>query len=161
MFPLRCLAIAALTLSLNIAAAEHKTLAQKQAEAELLALHQQDRRAHLTRDVDLLLQHSGPELIDVRDGNVAVLSRDTLSARFTDYFHRATFSAWEDVVPPIVRASEDGSMGWMIVRVHIAYIELGPSGPPLKHDETMAWMSTYRKSSGKWIHTAVTSTTEK
>jgi hypothetical protein len=134
--------------------------AKQKAEAELLQVHQEDRRAHLQRDVKALLAHAGPQLIDVRHGKVHMMSLGEVRAKFTDYFSRTEFSAWDDVEPPIVHASDDGRMGWMIVRVHIAYMQVAPSGKKPRSDSTMAWMSAYEKRDGVWIMTAVTSTSE-
>jgi hypothetical protein len=154
------LVIVVILLSLNAVTVEHPSKAQQQAEAELLAIHAQDRRAHMTRDVKLLLEHAGDSLLDVRDGKVRTLTREQMRARFTDYFRRAEFSAWDDVEPAVVHASDDGSMGWMVVRVHIVYAEPNGAGKQLQHDETMAWMAAYEKRDGRWIMTAVTSTSE-
>ena len=149
-----------LLASMAVSAADHTTAAQRQAEAELLAVHQQDRRAHLERNVDLLLEHAGPQVLDVRDGKVKLLNRDDVRARFRGYFSRAEFSAWDDVEPPVVHVSADGRTGWMVVRVRIAYSERDSAGHKTQHDATMAWMSAYEKREGRWVMTAVTSTSD-
>jgi hypothetical protein len=48
------------------------------AEAELLALHQADRRAHFARDVDALVATLPEKFIYVRDGKIEVDSREVL-----------------------------------------------------------------------------------
>jgi len=162
MLPLRGAVFAGFLLaSIAISAADHATTAQRQAEAELLAVHQQDRRAHLEHNVDLLLEHAGPQLLDVRDGKVSVVTREQTRANFTDYFSRAKISVWDDVQSPVVHASEDGRLGWMVVRVHIVYTSRDRSGQSGQHDSMMAWMAAYEKRNGKWVMTAVTSTSEK
>jgi hypothetical protein len=130
-------------------------------EAELLALHQADRRAHFAHDVNALLAHTAARVVDVRKGKITVLSRDDLGNRFAEYFRRADFSAWDDVQPPIVHVSSDGRTGWMIVRVRISYTDTEPAGKKTMHDETMAWMSAYEKQNGVWMMTAVTSASDK
>lgn len=155
MFSRLLLGVALLT-SLNIAAQQSQ--AQKQAEAELLSLHEEERRAHFDHDVQALLAHVAPEVVDVRDGRVNYMSREDVRARFLAYFKRAEFSAWDDIDPPIVRVSSDGKMGWMIVCVRIAYTETDASGKKTKQHSVGAWMSAYEKLHGNWIMTAVTST---
>jgi hypothetical protein len=156
---LRCLICLGLLLpALPIIAAGGD--AKQKAEAELLLVHQEDRRAHFQRDVKAVLAHVGPQLIDVRDGKIQVMSLEQVRTKFTDYFSNTEFSAWDDVEPPIVRGSEDGRIGWMIVRVHIAYTQVDGAGKKTRSDSTMAWMSAYEKRNGVWIMTAVTSTTE-
>jgi hypothetical protein len=78
--------------------------------------------------------------------------------KFVEYFKNAQFSTWDDVEPPIVRVSADGNMGWMIVRVRIAYTETEASGKTTNENTVGAWMSSYERQNGTWIMAAVTST---
>jgi hypothetical protein len=96
----------------------------------------------------------------VRDGKVQVKSRDDVRKQFTDYFRGTEFSAWDDLEPPIIHISPDGQMGWMIVRVRIAYTKTDASGAKSKEDAVMAWMSVYEKRDGKWLYAANASTSE-
>jgi hypothetical protein len=132
------------------------------AKAELLALHQADRRAHFARDVNALVAALPPEFkfTFVRDGRIETQSRDNLRHRFTEYFLGAEFSAWDDLEPPIVHVSPDGRMGWMIVRVKIAYTKTDATGAKSKEETVMAWMSAYEKRDGKWLHVANVTTVE-
>jgi len=133
---------------------------QQSPEAELLALHQGDRRAHFAHDVDALLATAPPEFISVRDGNVRSQSKDELRKRFTEYFGGAEFTSWDDLEPPIVHISPDGRMGWMIVRVKIAINRSDSTGKRTTENVVMAWMSAYEKHDGKWQHMANATTVE-
>jgi hypothetical protein len=135
-----------------------KKTAQQQGEIELLSLHKEERRAHFDHNVKFLLAHVALQLVDVRDGGVNRMSRDAVRDKFAEYFKNAQFLAWDDVESPIVRVSEDGNMGWMIVRVRIAYTETDTSGKTTNENTVGAWMSSYEKQNGTWIMTAVTST---
>ncbi|HSY57952.1 MAG TPA: nuclear transport factor 2 family protein [Terriglobales bacterium] len=130
------------------------------AKAELLALHQADRRAHFNRDVDAILSTIGPDFTYVRDGKIKEMSRDDVRKQFTEYFRGAEFSAWDDLEPPIVRVSPDGQMGWMIVLVRVAYTKTGADGKKSQDESVIAWMSAYEKRDGKWLHIANASTFE-
>ena len=134
--------------------------AEASAKAELLALHQADRRAHFNRDVEAILPTVSAKLTFVRDGKVQVMSRDDVRKQFTEYFRGAEFSAWDDLEPPIIQVSPDGRMGWMIVRVRIAYTKTDAGGAKSKEDTVMAWMSVYEKPDGKWLLIANASTSE-
>jgi hypothetical protein len=50
-------------------------------------------------------------------------------------------------------------MGWMIVRVKVAYTKTDKSGKKSSEETVMAWMSTYEKREGKWMHVANVTTT--
>jgi hypothetical protein len=142
--------------SSNIVAQESNN--QKKAEAELLALHKEERRAHFDHNAEGLLAHVASQLLDVRDGRVDRMSREDVRNRFLEYFKHSQFSAWDDLEPPIVHASSDGLTGWMIVRVRIVYTETDASGNRTDHSSVGAWMSAYQKLSRNWVMTAVTST---
>lgn len=129
------------------------------AEAELLALHQADRRAHIARDVDALVATLPEKFIYVRDGKIEVDSREVLRSKFAEYFRNSEVTAWDDLEPPIVRASPDGRMGWMVVRIKVAYTKTDQSGKQSSEETVMAWMSTYEKREGKWMHVANVTTT--
>ena|ERR1700751_2496960 len=76
--------------------------AQQQGEIELLSLHKEERRAHFEHDVNFLVAHVAPQLLDVRDGQVNRMSREDVRAEFVEYFKSAQFLAWDDVESPIV-----------------------------------------------------------
>ena len=130
---------------------------EQQGEADLLALHRSDRTAHFKHDVATLLEHIGPQLLDIRHGKINSMNRYEVRRRFTDYFQSAQFSAWDDLESPIVKVSPDGQFGWMAVRVHIAYTEIGKN---VSQSSVMAWTSTYERRTGNWIMTTVTTTSD-
>jgi hypothetical protein len=130
------------------------------AKAELLALHQADRRAHFHHDVNALLATVPADFIYVRDGRVQAQTKEDLRKRFTGYFQGAEFTAWDDLEPPIIHASPDGQMGWMVVRVKIAYSKAGAAGNKTLEQSVIAWMSVYERHEGQWLHVANTSTFE-
>ena len=132
--------------------------AQQEGEKQLLALHLSEKEAHFSHDAQWFTDHVAPEILDVRDGHVNRMSRADVKARFDTYFRTANFSKWNDVQPPIVRVSPDGQFGWMIVRVRIAYSGTDALGKDITSDSVLAWMAGYEKRSGKWIMTAVTTT---
>jgi hypothetical protein len=154
----RMLIGAALLTSFKEVPQQTESTAEKQAETELLSLHMEERRAHFNHDVETLLAHVAPQLLDVRDGRVNRMSREDVRKRFLEYFKQYQFSAWDDVEPLIIHASADGKTGWMIVRVRIAYRETGTSGKKADQNTVGAWMSAYENQNGKWVMTAVTST---
>src|SRR5271154_182590 len=97
-------------------------------EAELLAMHQADRRAHFARGVDALLATLPPTFIMARDGKIERFTQAEMRQRFREYFQGATFVAWDDLESPIVHISPDGNMGWMAVRLTIAIDRTGAAG---------------------------------
>ena len=125
---------------------------QKQKEAELLSLPREERRAHFEQDMNFLLAHVVPQLLDVRDGRVNRMSRGDVRDKFVQYLKGAQLSAWGDVEPPIVRVSADGNMGWMIVRVRIAYTETDASGKKTQREYRRSMDISLRKTKRHMDH---------
>jgi hypothetical protein len=148
------------TLAFCAAHASSLVPQQKSGEVELLALHQSDRHAHVTHDVEALLATLPPEFISVRDGDIRRQSQGELRQRFAEYFPGAEFTAWDDIESPIVHVSPDNQMGWMIVRVKIAINRSDAVGKQSTENVVMAWMSAYEKHEGKWQHVANATTIE-
>jgi hypothetical protein len=127
------------------------------ATAEILALHRADHVAHFQHDIAALLSGVGDELIDMRDGNINTMTRADIESRFKQYFASAKFLAWDDMEKPIIHASPDGKMAWMVVKVHIKYEDVRHDNRV--DDSVLAWMAAYEKINGHWVMQAVATTT--
>ena len=97
------------------------TLTKIDLEKERYALirrHIQDRKAHFEKDIPTLLNGMAAEQINVRDGQISTSSQADAADRFASYFdHVAEFVHWDDLQPPIIQISQDGTMAWMINQV--------------------------------------------
>jgi hypothetical protein len=129
-------------------------------KAELLRIHQQERKAHFNTDVELLLANQGENFISVADGKITTEKKPQSREFFTKYFQNAKYFEWDDMEPPIVRVSKDATMAWVIVRVKVRRTQKDVSG---KEDETKfiySGIMTYEKQNKKWIAIANVSTFE-
>jgi hypothetical protein len=125
---------------------------------ELLAIHQQDRQAHLTGNAALLAEHLADEVFEASNGVVERRTRDEMRAFFADYFRIAKYSKWDDVTPPEVRISQDGSMAWMLVSIEANLNIKNKAGEEKPQTLVSSWISTYEKRRGKWQMVAIAST---
>ncbi len=135
------------------------TACRSNAEDDLSALHrilEDERRAHLETDAELLVSHVADTLVSVEDGRVTRVPRAELARRFAAYFEGATYRAWDDVESPLIRLSADGRMAWVARRVAVERREADPSAPDTRFGS--AWTATYEKGGGRWLMTSVTST---
>jgi len=128
--------------------------------AELLKTHQKDRQAHLRTDVDLLLADHSDEFISVRSGKIAKSKKADTRKMFEGYFKGAHYYEWDDLEQPIVRVSNDGSMGWIITRLKVRRTQKDSSGSEKEEKFVYAGIMTYEKRAGKWIKVANVSTFE-
>jgi hypothetical protein len=79
---------------------------------------------------------------------------------FEGYFRGARYEEWDDLEPPVVRVSDDGSMGWIVSRVRVKRTSPGADGTPQERAFVYAGIMTYEKSEGRWIRVANVSTFE-
>jgi hypothetical protein len=138
---------------------ELQDTANQQSEApELLKLHQAGRQAHFQTDVDLLLANHPDEFISVRNGKIERPKKADTRKMFEGYFKGAHYYEWDDLEPPIIRVSRDGSMGWVITRVKVRRTQKDSSGAEKEEKFVYAGIMTYEKRDGKWMKVANVST---
>jgi hypothetical protein len=142
------------------ALAQSKLVDLEKEKAELLRLHQQDRRAHFQTDVDLLLSRHPEEFIAVRDGKIYRPKKADTRKMFTESFKGATYFEWDDLEPPIISVSNDGSLGWIIVHLKMRRTKKDAAGAEKEEKFVYAGIMTYEKRDGRWIKVANVSTFE-
>lgn len=111
--------------------------------------------------MDLLLSDAGEEFISVSGGRVSRITPAEERAFFTDYFKDAAYQEWDDLEPPIVRVSADGTMGWVITRLRVRRTQKDASGAPKEARFVYAGIMTYEKRDGRWVRVANVSTFER
>ncbi len=135
----------------------HTSIDLEHEKDELLKLCDRDRQAHLSTDVQAAISFFADSYLYARDGQVRRHTRADLERMFTDYFRDATFHEWDDLEPPIVRISSDGSMAWMMRRFRVRYTHLA-DGQPVEESYVYAGITIYEKRQGQWTRTANAST---
>lgn len=118
--------------------------------AELLALHEEVMRAHRESNADLLLRAEAPDSVSANRGQVTQPTLDARRARFQQYLGTTRFAEYIDLVPPIVRVSEDGSLGWVIVQVRAAGVQTTQDGASQPLAFESAWVELYERRGGRW-----------
>ena len=126
--------------------------------AELLRLHENARTAHLQRRADLLVADHADSTFSLSRGSVSIGRRADVQAMFQGYLDSATFQAWDDIAPPVIRISRDGQMAYVVVRKRVHLTQPGPGGTTLAERVRYAWLSVYEKQDGQWRLTAIAST---
>ncbi len=125
-----------------------------------MRLHKSHREAHFKTDVDALLANSPEETISVSRGKISRSSKDDARKRFTGYFRDAKYYEWDDAEEPIIRVSNDGSMGWMITRTRVRRVQKDAAGAEKEEKFVYAGIMTYEKRDGRWVRVANVSTFE-
>lgn len=114
----------------------------------ILAIHHDQQKAHLEKNVALLLGDSSADYIEVNRGLVKKPSYTENFKKFTAYFESVDFVAWEDVSPPIISISDDGTMATSVVE---KLVVTQAKSEDRKLDTThFAWLAVFKKINGKW-----------
>lgn len=142
-----------LRLPLDVASAPAPDLAAER--DALLALHRKGIRAHVERDVDALTEDHGDDFVSASRGKLNRSNREQTRAFFKAYFEGATYPQYEDVEEPVVRVSDDASMGWVLSRTRVRRRDAGGESTFV-----YAGMMAYEKRDGRWVRVANASTFE-
>lgn len=123
---------------------------------ELLRMHYRDRAAHFNRDAGYIFSNFADEYFSVGNGRVNLPDRRAGQARMQAYLDSSTFLEWDDITPPIIRVSDDGSMAYVLVHKKVRLLDKNNGSK--EEIEIFAWSMTLRKIAWKWKVTSVTST---
>ena len=127
---------------------------------ELMALHEQGRRAHFGKDARMLVSGLANDHINITAGKINRPTREQSLKRFQSYFDRVEFIEWDDVVPPVIRVSRDATMAYVIVQKRVKLKVQDEQGKPTEETTIFAWMEAHEKQNGRWVLKAIASTNE-
>ena len=97
-------------------------------EAELLRMHETVMEAHRQGDVEPWMALEAEEYVSVNGGRVTFPSIADRRQMREPYLASTTFSMYRDLRVPVVRVSDDGSLGWLIAEVEVRGIQQGQGG---------------------------------
>ena len=126
-----------------------------EARSSLLAAHAIERQTHLARDAQQIgaLAVEGFVLLD--SGDIRTLSVAEQRDHFARYFARVTFDRWDDLEPPRVWVSADGTLGSVAVRKEV--ITRSVEDGSIERT-VFAWLETWERRPEGWRLVALAST---
>jgi len=116
----------------------------------LRSLHDKTMRAHKESNAALLLEDQAPDMLIVNRGAVNRPTLDERRASFGSYLGRTVFSEYRDLLEPIVKVSNDGTLGWVIVQVAARGVQTDEDGTKKPIEFISAWIELYEKRNGRW-----------
>ena len=118
-------------------------------EIQVYRLHRQLLAAHCLGDADMIARLSSAQILSANSGELQQVANTAIRDRFSDVFERLDYSAYYDIVTPIIEIAEGSDLGWIGANVR-AVGEEAKQGTPF--DNQWAWLMTVRKEDGKWLH---------
>ena len=119
----------------------------------LLAIHADQRRAHFESDPELLFRNAAEQWTYIRNGQVDRLTRSELVERFRVSFAATEHHEWDDIEPPIIDVSEDGTLAVMVEHVSIRLSRTAEDGSREEMHGIYAGATVYRREAGGWQST--------
>jgi hypothetical protein len=120
-------------------------------EELLLALHKAAIEAHLQNDIEIMLKDEEEDYILGSRGEVFRPSLEERRQMLSPYLAATTFDVYRDEIRPIVKVSEDGTLGWVVVQVYVRGEQDTGGGEMASVEFDSAWIELYEKRNGRWI----------
>ncbi len=120
-------------------------------EQQLMRKHRLMMDAHYFEDPSLIAGAFGEQGVIVYEGEVAPTIGAETEASLTRRLMNRNHTRYDDLVRPIIRVADDGSLGWVIVQVRAEGVRFDANGDPSGPlDFTCAWIAMYEKVAGQW-----------
>lgn len=115
----------------------------------IVALLDMERKAHFEKNASLFMSEFSDSMISVNRGTVMSANKDQTRKRIQKYFNSVNFIKWDDVTPPKISFSTDGTMAYAIVQKQVI-IQLRDSLTTSLDTTDFAWVAIYRKTGNEW-----------
>ncbi len=86
---------------------------------KILELHHSQRTFHFEKNAAEFSNLFSDNFVSVNKGKVTSPTISENRNRFQTYFNSVEFKKWDDLEPPLIRFSDDGSMAYTIVKKEI------------------------------------------
>jgi hypothetical protein len=143
--------IAFVILALAVMSCASRARLSPNDENQLLLLHEEVLQAHRESNVTLLLNAERDDYTIASEGEVIHPDRNARRQQLGPYLEGTRFSAYQDQIPPVVKVSNDGSLGWVIAQVEARGEQTAPDGTIVPVEFVSSWIELYEKRGGRWF----------
>ena len=125
---------------------------------KILTLHNLQRDYHFNKDSIAFLNQLSDNFISVNKGKITSPKRKETLTRYHRYFSSVEFVKWDDITPPIIKFSDDGSLAYCIVDKLVVLTYEDANKKKVEQKTHFAWTSIYKKYGDEWKIDCVIST---
>ena len=118
-------------------------------EIQIYRLHRQLLAAHCLGDADMIARLSAAQVLSVNNGALQQVTNASVRERFSGLFGQLDYTAYYDIVTPIIEIAEAKDLGWVAVNVRAEGRSIEQGAP---FENQWAWLMIVRKEDGKWLH---------
>jgi hypothetical protein len=120
-------------------------------ERRLLELHEAGLKAHIDRDIEALLATQADDFVLLNRGEISLPSRQQRRKFLGPYLAATTFELYRDTVPPLVKVSRDGTLGWVMAQIEARGMSVTAEGERKPVEFEVAWIELYERRGKEWI----------
>ncbi len=134
--------------SLNEYRAPYSDLTEEQ---KLIRLHRIVMDDHLFGRTEGIKKSQADTMLIVSEGEVYTVEGNQPDGGIDRIMASRDYTVYDDLIRPIVRISDDHSLGWVIVQVFAKGVRFDENGDPTGPLEfTCSWIELYEKIDGDW-----------
>lgn len=128
-------------------------------EQHLLRLHRVAMDGHLFGETTAMKAFRGDSAVFVSEGEIYEVDRNQSSAMLDRIMANRNYTVYDDLIRPIIKVSEDGTLGWVIAQISARGVRFDTNGDPSGPLSFVSgWISLYEKQDGQWRHAGNVST---
>jgi hypothetical protein len=116
---------------------------------QVYRLHRKLLAAHCLGDADMIANLSAPEIMSASRGKLEQTTNEAMREQFTALFQSLDYTAYHDLVAPVIELAEDATLGWIGVNVEARGTAIETGGP---FSSQWAWIMMVRKIDDVWLH---------
>lgn len=150
--------VAVTILMILVTSCKKETFSIEEEKKNILAQHNAQRGFHFEKDSIAFANQLSDHFISVNKGIISKPKKEATISRYHGYFSSVEFVKWDDVTPPIIKFSDDGSMAYTIVDKIVTVTYKDKEGNTQTGETHFAWTAIYKKYGDEWKIEAVTST---
>ena len=116
----------------------------------LKARHESVLEFHRQGNVDAWMAQEAEDVVSANRGTISFTSAEERRARRDAYLGSTRFDVYRDLQPPVIKVSDDGTLGWVIAEVEMKGSAASDSGEQVPFEAIWAWIELYEKQGGVW-----------
>jgi hypothetical protein len=120
-------------------------------ERNILALHEAGLKAHMDGDIDALLAIQADDFLLVNRGEVSTPSKQDRRDFLGPYLASTKFEYYRNKVPPLVKVSQDRTLGWVAAQIEARGESMDSNGQARTIEAVFAWIELYERRGDEWV----------
>ena len=130
------------------------------ARHEIMLLHNQQRKYHFEKMAEAFISQFSENFISVDKGEITTPTTEESLNKFKNYFDSVKFLKWDDIAPPVIRFSDDGTMAYEVVNKKVVISYKDDKNKRVKETTVFAWLTIYRRYGNNWKIDCIASTNQ-